>query len=149
MLRQKPELNIIYISERMRHSLQPVARSSLTAVVAPMGYGKTTAINWYLNERGREGAAVLRVSIYSANRAIFWKSLQKAFAQAGLTVLEGYECPTDASGAALLLDDPKAYQQMARAANPYGDGSACRRITQDILYRFDLSDLPAEDFSPR
>ena len=66
MLRQKPELNIIYISERMRHSLQPVARSSLTAVVAPMGYGKTTAINWYLNERGREGAAVLRVSIYSA-----------------------------------------------------------------------------------
>ena len=68
MLRQKPELNIIYISERMRHSLQPVARSSLTAVVAPMGYGKTTAINWYLNERGREGAAVLRVSIYSANR---------------------------------------------------------------------------------
>ena len=83
MLRQKPELNIIYISERMRHSLQPVARSSLTAVVAPMGYGKTTAINWYLNERGREGAAVLRVSIYSANRAIFWKSLQKAFAQAG------------------------------------------------------------------
>ena len=26
MLRQKPELNIIYISERMRHSLQPVAR---------------------------------------------------------------------------------------------------------------------------
>lgn len=70
-----------------------------------MGYGKTTAINWYLNERGREGAAVLRVSIYSANRAIFWKSLQKAFAQAGLTVLEGYECPTDASGAALLLDD--------------------------------------------
>lgn len=105
MLRQKPELNTIYISERMRHSLQPVARSSLTAVVAPMGYGKTTAINWYLNERGREGAAVLRVSIYSANRAIFWKSLQKAFAQAGLTVLEGYECPTDASGAALLLDD--------------------------------------------
>ena len=105
MLRQKPELNIIYISERMRHSLQPVARSSLTAVVAPMGYGKTTAINWYLNERGREGAAVLRVSIYSANRAIFWKSLQKAFAQAGLAVLEGYECPTDASGAALLLDD--------------------------------------------
>ena len=105
MPKYKGNLNAVYISERMRHSLQPVARSSLTAVVAPMGYGKTTAINWYLNERGREGAAVLRVSIYSANRAIFWKSLQKAFAQAGLTVLEGYECPTDASGAALLLDD--------------------------------------------
>ena len=53
MLRQKPELNTIYISERMRHSLQPVARSSLTAVVAPMGYGKTTAVEWYLAERAR------------------------------------------------------------------------------------------------
>ena len=63
MPKYKGNLNAVYISERMRHSLQPVARSSLTAVVAPMGYGKTTAINWYLNERGREGAAVLRVSI--------------------------------------------------------------------------------------
>lgn len=118
MLRQKPELNIIYISERMRHSLQPVARSSLTAVVAPMGYGKTTAINWYLNERGREGAAVLRVSIYSANRAIFWKSLQKAFAQAGLTVLEGYECPTDGQ-----RRGPAAGRPLHRAGRGAGDRS--------------------------
>ena len=105
MPKAKWNLNTIYISERLQESLRPISRCALTTVVAPMGYGKTTAINWYLNERGREGAAVLRVSIYSANRAIFWKSLQKAFAQAGLTVLEGYECPTDASGAALLLDD--------------------------------------------
>ena len=105
MAKRKPDTGAIYISPRLRASLEPVGRCALTVVTAPMGYGKTTAINWYLNERGREGAAVLRVSIYSANRAIFWKSLQKAFAQAGLTVLEGYECPTDASGAALLLDD--------------------------------------------
>ena len=31
--------------------------------------------------------------------------MQKAFAAAGLTVLEGYDCPADASGAALLLED--------------------------------------------
>lgn len=105
MPKYKGNLNAVYISERLQECLRPIAGCALTTIIAPMGYGKTTAINWYLNERGREGAAVLRVSIYSANRAIFWKSLQKAFAQAGLTVLEGYECPTDASGAALLLDD--------------------------------------------
>lgn len=48
---------------------------------------------------------VLQASIYSDNRSIFWKSVQKAFAAAGLTVLEGYDCPADASGAALLLED--------------------------------------------
>ena len=32
----------------------------------------------------------------------------------------------------LLLDDPAAYDAMAKASNPYGDGFACRRIA-DIL----------------
>ena len=31
-----------------------------------------------------------------------------------------------------LLDDPAAYEKMARACNPYGDGRACRRIA-DVL----------------
>lgn len=31
-----------------------------------------------------------------------------------------------------LLDDPIAYDAMSKAVNPYGDGQACRRIT-DIL----------------
>ena len=44
---------------------------------------------------------VLQASIYSDNRSIFWKSVQKAFAAAGLTVLEGYDCPADASGCLL------------------------------------------------
>ncbi|MCB0164576.1 MAG: UDP-N-acetylglucosamine 2-epimerase (non-hydrolyzing) [Anaerolineae bacterium] len=32
-----------------------------------------------------------------------------------------------------LLDDPQAYQQMARAVNPYGDGRAAGRIKQALL----------------
>ena len=32
----------------------------------------------------------------------------------------------------LLLDDPAAYDAMAQASNPYGDGYACKRIA-DIL----------------
>ena len=105
MARNRQNLNIIYISDRMRETLRPIASCALTVVVAPMGYGKTTAVRWFLAEQAKAGAVVLQASIYSDNRSIFWKSVQKAFAAAGLTVLEGYDCPADASGAALLLDD--------------------------------------------
>lgn len=51
MPKQKQNLNTIYISERLHESLKPISHCTLTTVVAPMGYGKTTAINWYLAER--------------------------------------------------------------------------------------------------
>jgi UDP-N-acetylglucosamine 2-epimerase (non-hydrolysing) len=35
-----------------------------------------------------------------------------------------------------LLTDPSAYEAMAKASNPYGDGEACRRIVEAILYHF-------------
>ena len=79
MPRQK-RLNTIYISERLQEKLRPIAHSRLTTVVAPMGYGKTTAVNWYLAQRTRtEDAAVVRISVYSDNLAIFWRSVQEAF----------------------------------------------------------------------
>ena len=31
-----------------------------------------------------------------------------------------------------LLDDPKAYERMSKAVNPYGDGKACNRIVRAI-----------------
>ena len=51
MPRKKNDLNTIYISERLQEKLRPISRCTLTTVVAPMGYGKTTSVNWYLNER--------------------------------------------------------------------------------------------------
>ena len=53
---RKGSLNNIYISERLQESLRPIAGCAMTTVVAPMGYGKTTAVNWYLSKR----AATLR-----------------------------------------------------------------------------------------
>lgn len=32
-----------------------------------------------------------------------------------------------------LLNDREAYQKMARAVNPYGDGHASERITEEII----------------
>lgn len=48
-----------------------------------------------------------------------------------------------------LLTDQGLYEQMSRAANPYGDGEASVRIVQAILYHFGLSANRPEPFSPR
>ena len=97
MPKPKWNLNIVYISERLQESLRPISRCAMTTVVAPMGYGKTTAVNWYLEERAKAGPLrVVRISVYSDNLAIFWRSAQDAFARAGIDLLREYACPTDA-----------------------------------------------------
>ena len=56
-----------------------------------MGYGKTTAVNWYLAERAKaEDAAVVSISVYSDHLSIFWNSVQDAFEHAGIPLLRGY-----------------------------------------------------------
>ena len=45
MAKRKRDLNTVYISERLWESLRPISRCALTTVMAPMGYGKTTAVN--------------------------------------------------------------------------------------------------------
>ncbi|CFJ41274.1 UDP-N-acetylglucosamine 2-epimerase [Mycobacterium tuberculosis] len=37
-----------------------------------------------------------------------------------------------------LLTNPKAYDEMAHAANPYGDGEASRRIVEAILHHYGM-----------
>jgi UDP-N-acetylglucosamine 2-epimerase (non-hydrolysing) len=50
--------------------------------------------------------------------------------------------------AASLLTDQAAYDQMAKAVNPYGDGFACRRIVDAILWKNGFSAEPPEEFAP-
>lgn len=106
MPKPKWNLNTVYISERLQESLRPVSRCALTTVVAPMGYGKTTAVNWYLEGRARlEPVKMLRVSVYSDNLAILWKSVQDAFARAGFGFMRDCDCPEDAASGGLLADE--------------------------------------------
>jgi len=42
-----------------------------TLVVAPMGYGKTLAVQYFLQEQERCGKKVLRQSIYGAGAEAF------------------------------------------------------------------------------
>ncbi|MDY2691020.1 MAG: LuxR C-terminal-related transcriptional regulator [Oscillospiraceae bacterium] len=106
MPKRKPSFNTIYISKRVQECLCPIAHCALTTVVAPMGYGKTTAINWFLAEKTKGGKAVaIRMSIYSEKLPMLWRSAQDAFRFAGLDVLSAYDFPTGEAAATLVLEE--------------------------------------------
>lgn len=65
---------------------------------------------------------------------------------AGTVVLCGTDKDKIVETANLLLRDEAAYAKMANAVNPYGDGFACRRITDAILWKFGYGEKP-EDFT--
>ena len=74
MSKKKYNLNTIYISERLQENLKPISQSAFTAVTAPMGYGKTTAINWYLDKQSKN-----KNSCKSSGRYCLKNHLGKSF----------------------------------------------------------------------
>lgn len=52
--------------------------------------------------------------------------------EAGTVKVVGVEEESIFKEAAELLDQPSAYEKMAKAVNPYGDGRACERIVRHI-----------------
>ncbi len=67
---------------------------------------------------------------------------------AGTVLLAGVEEEDIFSMASTLLSDSAAYDRMAHAVNPYGDGQACRRIVDAILWHFGRSETAPEEFDP-
>ncbi|HJC00678.1 MAG TPA: UDP-N-acetylglucosamine 2-epimerase (non-hydrolyzing) [Candidatus Flavonifractor merdavium] len=65
---------------------------------------------------------------------------------AGTVKIAGTEEETIFQMAAGLLTEEQAYHDMAHAVNPYGDGQACRRIVDGILWKFGRRDQPPEPF---
>lgn len=106
MTKPKWNLNTVYISDKLQDSLRPISRCRLTTVVAPMGYGKTTAVNWYLERCStNDSVRIIRISVYSDNLAILWRSAQDAFVRSGFDFLRDYILPTDAGSSGLVIDD--------------------------------------------
>ena len=66
--------------------------------------------------------------------------------EAGTVKLAGIERDNIFRLASELLTDESAYAAMAHAANPYGDGNACPRIAEALLYGFGLRESAPEDF---
>lgn len=65
---------------------------------------------------------------------------------AGTVKLAGVDHDTIVAMAHTLITDETAYTAMAHAVNPYGDGNACRRIAEAILWHFGRGEKP-EDFT--
>ncbi len=65
---------------------------------------------------------------------------------AGTVKLAGVDRNTIVAMAHELITDETAYTAMAHAVNPYGDGNACRRIAEAILWHFGRGEKP-EDFT--
>lgn len=66
---------------------------------------------------------------------------------AGTVRLCGVEREDILSAASELLTDRAAYEKMAKAVNPYGDGKACPRIAQAILYSFGRAGERPDEFT--
>ena len=65
---------------------------------------------------------------------------------AGTVKLAGVQTEDIVRLANELLDDPAAYDRMAHAVNPYGDGNACARIADAIEWHFGLREDRPEHF---
>ncbi len=110
MPRYAKDINAIYISERMQENLRHIRERAMTSIVAPMGYGKTTAALWYLEERQRKGDAVFRVNIYSSDVNLFWQSFCSAFRRTELGErLKGTEFPADPTAVHMLIQNMTDY----------------------------------------
>jgi len=66
--------------------------------------------------------------------------------EAGTVKIAGVDEEVICSLACELLDDEDAYNKMAKAANPYGDGNASERIVDAILYHFGIKENRPQDY---
>lgn len=105
-------LNDIFISERLKRRLNEMDGCPITTVIAPMGFGKTTAVNWWAKRqvKSQADAVILRQVIVTDSITDFWSGFCRAFK--GYPVLTeqmkalGY--PRDATAISMLaelLDD--------------------------------------------
>ncbi|NLV71956.1 MAG: UDP-N-acetylglucosamine 2-epimerase (non-hydrolyzing) [Actinobacteria bacterium] len=67
--------------------------------------------------------------------------------EAGTARLVGTDSETIARELVILLTDRSAYDTMANAVNPYGDGRAAERIADHLEYRFGMRAAAPADFA--
>ncbi|MBQ8299234.1 MAG: UDP-N-acetylglucosamine 2-epimerase (non-hydrolyzing) [Clostridia bacterium] len=64
---------------------------------------------------------------------------------AGTVKIVGTDKQTIIDETMKLLNDKEEYKKMSRAMNPYGDGNACERIVDAIMYYFGMIEKRPED----
>lgn len=76
-----PHLNGIFITERLKLRLNEISKHPITMVIAPMGFGKTTAVSWWVKRqvKSHADAVVLRQMIVTDSITDFWSGFCRAF----------------------------------------------------------------------
>lgn len=107
-----PHLNDIFISQRLKQRLNEINNYPLTTVIAPMGFGKTTAVNWWAKRQAKSqtDAVILRQVIVTGSITDFWTGFCRAFkGYPALTEqMKALGYPRDATAISMLaelLDD--------------------------------------------
>ncbi|HHW93558.1 MAG TPA: hypothetical protein GX734_03590 [Clostridiaceae bacterium] len=74
-------LDDIFITQRLKDRLSVIGNHPITTVIAPMGYGKTTAIKWWSTRRTKrnESSLFFRQIIMSNSVTDFWTDFCKMF----------------------------------------------------------------------
>ena len=69
------KLNTTYISSTLAFKLSKISEYPVTSIVAPIGYGKTRAISWWVDDcqKMRSDALILRQTIVTDSLADFWR----------------------------------------------------------------------------
>lgn len=76
-----PHLNDIFITERLKRRLDEIDKHPITTVIAPMGFGKTTALSWWAKRLSKikSDAVILRQIIATDSATDFWNGFCRAF----------------------------------------------------------------------
>ena len=71
---QHPSVNNLYLSERLQKTLAGIGSHTVTTVIAPMGYGKSTALKWWQQQLAARipHAQVFRQLVAADSRQDFW-----------------------------------------------------------------------------
>ena len=97
-------LNHTFISSHLKDALNTASEYALTSVTAPMGYGKSTAINWFLDQVSvKNNCQVFRVNIYSNSTGLFWRGFQASL-EAADPEIQKFSYPDNTEEVILLAE---------------------------------------------
>jgi LuxR family maltose regulon positive regulatory protein len=71
----------LFITQRLNNKLSQISNHPITTVIAPMGYGKTTAVKWWSirRKKGNKPHRVFRQTVMTDSVADFWTEFCKIF----------------------------------------------------------------------
>lgn len=103
-----PHLNDIFITNRLKQRLEEISSHPVTTVIAPMGFGKTTSVNWWAkrNIKSHKDLVILRQMVATDSLTDFWNGFCKAFKRYPVLFeqMKALGYPKDAAGFSVLSE---------------------------------------------